>query len=86
MKDLIAYCGIDCKTCEARIATVNDDDELRSKVSKLWSELNDIEHQISVKRRALDDLQKQFDIYKVKMESMLYSQLEIIKTINKDNQ
>ena len=43
MKDLIAYCGIDCKTCEARIATVNDDDELRSKVSKLWSELNDIE-------------------------------------------
>ena len=47
-------------------------------------ELDDIEHQISLKRRSLDDLQKQFDIYKVKMESMLYSQLEIVKTINKE--
>lgn len=47
-------------------------------------ELDDIEHQISMKKRALDDLQKQFDIYKVKMESMLYSQLEIVKTINKE--
>lgn len=43
MKDLIGYCGIDCETCEARIATINDDNELRKKVSKLWSELNDIE-------------------------------------------
>ena len=43
MEDLIAYCGLNCKTCEAYIATINDDNELRSKVSKLWSELNDIE-------------------------------------------
>ena len=34
MKDsLIAYCGLDCKNCEARIATINNDDELRIKVS-----------------------------------------------------
>lgn len=43
MKELIAYCGLDCETCEARIATINDDDELRNKVSKLWSKLNEIE-------------------------------------------
>ena len=43
MNEYIAYCGIDCKTCEAYIATINDDNELRIKVSKLWSELNDIE-------------------------------------------
>ena len=43
MKDLIAICGLDCETCEARIATINDDNELRKKVSKLWSELNNIE-------------------------------------------
>ena len=43
MEDLIAYCGLNCKTCEAYIATINDDNELRAKVSKLWSELNDIE-------------------------------------------
>ena len=43
MNEFIAYCGLDCETCEARIATVNDDNELREKVSKLWSELNEVE-------------------------------------------
>ena len=43
MKELIGYCGLDCETCEARIAIINDDNELRTKVSKLWSELNDID-------------------------------------------
>ena len=43
MKDFIAYCGLDCETCEARIATVNGDDALREKVAKLWSELNGAE-------------------------------------------
>ena len=48
-------------------------------------EANDLEQQITLKRNALDDLQKQFDIYKAKMESLLISQLELIKEINKDN-
>ena len=43
MKEYIAYCGLDCEKCEARKATVNNDDELRKKVSKLWSELNGVE-------------------------------------------
>ena len=43
MTDFIAYCGLDCEACETRIATVNDDNELRAKVSKLWSELNNVE-------------------------------------------
>ena len=43
MNEFIAYCGLNCETCEARIATVNDDNELREKVSKLWSELNGVE-------------------------------------------
>ena len=43
MKDLIAYCGLDCEKCEARIATINNDDLLRKKVAKLWSKLNGIE-------------------------------------------
>ncbi len=43
MKDHIAYCGLDCEKCEARMATVNDDGELRVKVAKLWSELNKTE-------------------------------------------
>lgn len=43
MKELIAYCGLDCEKCEARIATINNDDELREKVAKLWSKLNNVE-------------------------------------------
>ena len=39
----IAYCGLDCEKCEARLATVNDDNELRSKVAREWSELNSVE-------------------------------------------
>lgn len=42
MKDFIAYCGLDCEACEARTATVNDDDELRRRVAKHWSELNGV--------------------------------------------
>ena len=34
MNKYIAYCGLDCETCEARIATVNDDNELREEVAK----------------------------------------------------
>lgn len=43
MRATIAYCGLDCETCEARIATANHDDVLRRKVAKEWSELNDVE-------------------------------------------
>lgn len=31
MKQLIACCGLDCESCDARIATVRDDNELREK-------------------------------------------------------
>ena len=43
MKKLIAICGLDCETCQARLATVNDDDALREKVAKHWTELNKVE-------------------------------------------
>ncbi len=43
MKDYIAYCGLDCETCEAHIATVNNDNDLRIKVAREWSELNGVE-------------------------------------------
>ena len=48
-------------------------------------EANDLEQQIIYKKKSLEDLQKQFDIYKAKMESLLISQLELIKEVNKDN-
>jgi len=43
MKQLIGYCGLDCEHCDTYIATKNDDNELRIKTAKLWSELNHVE-------------------------------------------
>ena len=42
MKNLIACCGLDCETCDARVATLNNDNELREKIAKLWSGLNGV--------------------------------------------
>ena len=35
MKEFIAYCGLNCETCEARIATIHNDNTLREKVAGL---------------------------------------------------
>ena len=40
MRNMIAYCGLDCEKCDAYIATINDDQKLREKTAKLWAELN----------------------------------------------
>lgn len=42
VKDMIAYCGLDCEKCDAYIATVRDDQALREKTAKLWAELNNV--------------------------------------------
>ena len=47
-------------------------------------EVASLDNQILLKRKELEDLKKQFDIYKAKMESLLISQLELIKEINKN--
>ncbi len=39
-KELIGCCGIDCETCDARIATINNDNTLREQTASLWSKLN----------------------------------------------
>ena len=43
MNPYIAYCGLDCESCEARLATITDDDALRARVAALWSALNGAE-------------------------------------------
>lgn len=43
MNKYVAFCGLDCEKCEARIATINNDDALRKKVAELWSRLNGVE-------------------------------------------
>jgi len=43
MKKDIAYCGLDCNKCQARIATINNDDNLRKEVAEKWGKLNNVE-------------------------------------------
>ena len=44
-----------------------------------------MKNEITLKTKELDDVKKQFDIYKAKMESLLISQLELLKDVNKED-
>ena len=43
-----------------------------------------LDQDIILKKKTLEDLQKQLDVYRAKMESLLISQLELLKESNKD--
>lgn len=47
-------------------------------------EVDSLTNQIALKQKELEDVQKQFDVYKAKMESLLISQLELLKEVNKE--
>jgi len=47
-------------------------------------EVDNLENEISLKRKELEDIQREFDVYKAKMESLLISQLELLKEVNKE--
>ena len=40
MRNMIAYCGLDCEKCDAYLATINIDQALREKTAKVWAEFN----------------------------------------------
>ena len=50
----------------------------------LKKKVDELNNEIVIRQKELDDVKKQFDIYKAKMESLLISQLELIKEINKN--
>ena len=39
MEKLISCCGLNCATCDARIATVSNNDELRRTTAAKWKEM-----------------------------------------------
>ena len=57
---------------------------IRNSKEGVSRDLENIEQQIKIKEQQFNDVKKQFDIYKAKMESLLISQSEIIKEMNKD--
>ena len=46
--------------------------------------VDDLGQEILIKKKELEDMKQQFEVYKAKMESLLISQLELIKDINKE--
>ena len=39
---LIGCCGLDCEKCDAKIATLTNDNALRKKTAELWTKLNGV--------------------------------------------
>lgn len=46
--------------------------------------VDELNTQILAKQREMEELKKQVDVYKAKMEALLISQLELLKDINKE--
>ena len=44
-----------------------------------------LEQEIAEKKKELENVKKQFDVYKAKMESLLISQLELLKELKDDD-
>ena len=67
-----------------RLAKQQAEQIIREAQATAQQGVEDLKQEIKMKQIELDDVKKQFDIYKAKMESLLISQLELLKDINKD--
>ena len=65
------------------VAKQQADQIIKDAQAEAKQSLANLEQQLIIKKKEYEDLQKQFDVYKAKMESLLISQLEIIKDIDK---
>ena len=68
------------------VAKQKADQMINEAKTNTQKEVDFLQNQILMKKKELEDIQKQFDIYKAKMESLLISQLELIKEINKNEE
>ena len=68
-----------------KVAKQEADQIVRDAQGTAKQQVMELEQQITIKTKELEDLQKQFDVYKAKMESLLISQLELLKEVNKDD-
>ena len=68
-----------------KIAQQQADQIITEAKSTAQKQVGDLDNEIIGKKKELEDVKKQFDIYKAKMESLLISQLELLKDINKED-
>jgi len=66
-------------------ARVEADNILRDAELSARKSVDEIGQKVLEKQLKLEETQKQFDVYKAKMEALLISQLELLKDMNKDN-
>ena len=67
-------------------AKVEADNILREAELNARKSVEDIGQRVLEKQLKLEETQKQFDVYKAKMEALLISQLELLKDINDEEQ
>ena len=65
-------------------AKVEADNILRDAELNAKKSVDEIAQRVVEKQLKLQETQKQFDVYKAKMEALLISQLELLKDINND--
>ena len=75
------------KTAEdvKNVAKQQADQILNEARGNAQTQVKELENEILNKKKEMDDIKKQFDIYKAKMESLLISQLELLKDVNKED-
>lgn len=64
-------------------AKVEADNILKEAEINAMKSVDEISQKVVEKQMKLEETQKQFDIYKAKMEALLISQLELLKDINR---
>ena len=68
-----------------KVARQQADQIINEAKGNAQKQASDLDNEIVLKKKELEDVKKQFDIYKAKMESLLISQLELLKDINKED-
>ncbi len=68
-----------------KVAQQQADQIVNDAKANAQKQVNDLDNEIIAKRKELEDVKKQFDIYKAKMEALLISQLELLKDINNED-
>jgi len=69
-----------------RVAKQRADQILDEAKINAQKEVEELKMEIMAKQKELEDVKKQFEIYKAKMEALLISQLELLKDINKEDE
>ena len=68
-----------------KVARQQADQIINEAKGNAQKQASDLDNEIIAKKKELEDVKKQFDIYKAKMESLLISQLELLKDVNKED-